>query len=151
MRRWFIEIPIILRGCSGCDHMVVGLTTTYAICAFHHWCCWFNSRSGRGVQRYVIEFVRDIAAGRWFSPGLLVSSINKTDCHDITEILLKVALNTIKPNQLYCLTWPMTFFLGNVWSKKFQIKKYNPVLLKKVFSNIWFTFIICNVLHVHVC
>ena len=26
---------------------------------------------------------------------LLVSSINKTDHHDITEILLKVALNTI--------------------------------------------------------
>jgi hypothetical protein len=31
----------------------------------------------------------------WFSP---VSSTNKTDHHDITEILLKVALNTIKPN-----------------------------------------------------
>jgi hypothetical protein len=26
----------------------------------------------------------------------MVSSINKTDRHDITEILLKVALNTIK-------------------------------------------------------
>ena len=35
------------------------------------------------------------SAGRWFSPGTLVSSTNKTDCHDITEILLKVALNTI--------------------------------------------------------
>jgi hypothetical protein len=33
-----------------------------------------------------------LAAGRWFS---LVSSTNKTDRHDITEILLKVALNTI--------------------------------------------------------
>jgi Trp operon repressor len=30
--------------------------------------------------------------GRWFSPGILVSSTNKTDHHDITEILLKVAL-----------------------------------------------------------
>ena len=30
-----------------------------------------------------------------FSPGTLVSSINKADCHEITEILLKVALNTI--------------------------------------------------------
>jgi len=36
----------------------------------------------------------------WFSPGLPVSSINKTDRHDITEILLKVALNTI--NQSTC-------------------------------------------------
>jgi hypothetical protein len=32
--------------------------------------------------------------GRWFSPGTLVSSTNKFDSHDITEILLKVALDT---------------------------------------------------------
>jgi hypothetical protein len=35
------------------------------------------------------------AAGRWFSPGIPVSSTNETDSHDITEILLKVALNTM--------------------------------------------------------
>ena len=35
-----------------------------------------------------------LAAGRWFSPGTLVSSNNKTDRHNIIEILLKVALNT---------------------------------------------------------
>ena len=29
---------------------------------------------------------------------LRVSSSNKTDCHDIAAILLKVALNTITPN-----------------------------------------------------
>ena len=33
-----------------------------------------------------------LATGQWFS---LVSSTNKTDCHVITDILLKVALNTI--------------------------------------------------------
>jgi hypothetical protein len=33
--------------------------------------------------------------GQWFSPGTPVSSTNKTDHHDIIEILLKVALNTI--------------------------------------------------------
>ena len=32
----------------------------------------------------------------WFFPGPLLSSTNNTDRHDITEILLKVALNTIK-------------------------------------------------------
>ena len=37
-----------------------------------------------------------LATGRWFSPGPPVSSINKTDRHDMNEILLKVALNTIK-------------------------------------------------------
>jgi hypothetical protein len=39
-----------------------------------------------------------LAAGWWFSPDTLVSSTNKTCRHDIAEILLKVALNTIKPN-----------------------------------------------------
>jgi hypothetical protein len=38
--------------------MIVGFTTTYAIGAYHHWCCEFESRSGRGVQHYVIKFVR---------------------------------------------------------------------------------------------
>ena len=33
--------------------------------------------------------------GQWFSPGTPVSSINKTNHHDITEILFKVALSTI--------------------------------------------------------
>jgi len=30
-----------------------------------------------------------IVTGRWFSPGLPVSSTNKTDNHDITEILFE--------------------------------------------------------------
>ena len=48
------------------------------------------------IQHYVIKFVSDlIAAGRRFSLGTTVSSTNKTDRHDITEILLKVALNAI--------------------------------------------------------
>jgi hypothetical protein len=36
-----------------------------------------------------------LMAGQWVSPGTLISSSNKTDCHDITQILLKVALNTV--------------------------------------------------------
>jgi hypothetical protein len=36
------------------------------------------------------------ATGQWFFPGPPVSSANGTDRHDITEIMLKVALNTIK-------------------------------------------------------
>jgi len=42
-------------GRRGCDRMVVELTSTYAISAYHHWCCEFESRSGRGVQHYVIS------------------------------------------------------------------------------------------------
>jgi hypothetical protein len=33
--------------------------------------------------------------GLWFSLDTPVFSTNKADCHDIAEILLKVALNTI--------------------------------------------------------
>ena len=33
--------------------------------------------------------------GWWFSPGTPASSTTKTGCHDIAEILLKVALITI--------------------------------------------------------
>jgi len=37
----------------GRDGMVVGFTTTYAISAYHHWYCVFESQSGWGVQYYV--------------------------------------------------------------------------------------------------
>jgi hypothetical protein len=48
------------------------------------------------MQHYVIKFVSDLRqVGLWFSPGTPVYSSNKTDRHDITEILLKVALSTI--------------------------------------------------------
>jgi hypothetical protein len=40
-----------------------------------------------------------LAHGRWVSPGTPASSTTKTGRHDIAEILLKVALNTIKSNQ----------------------------------------------------
>ena len=33
--------------------------------------------------------------GRWFSPGIPAFSTTKTGLHDIAEIVLKVALNTI--------------------------------------------------------
>ena len=50
-----------------------------------------------------------LATGQWFSQGSPVSSTNKTGHHDITEILLKVALNTINqttPNQ-YNTCWTL--------------------------------------------
>jgi hypothetical protein len=55
-----------------------------------------------------------LAHGWWFSPGTPASSTTKTGRHDIAEIWLKVALNTI--NQInpfpmgivifYFLPWP---------------------------------------------
>ena len=56
-----------------------------------------------------------LATGRWFSPGCPVSSTNKTDRHNITEILLKVALNTIKQTNLFITL--KSHFLISQWNK----------------------------------
>ena len=48
------------------------------------------------MQHYVIKLFSDLRqVGRWFSPGTSVTSTKKTNPHDITEILLKVALGTL--------------------------------------------------------
>jgi hypothetical protein len=52
------------------------------------------------MQLYVIKFISDLITkrvhhGRWFSPDTPASSTTKNGRHDIAEILLKVALNTI--------------------------------------------------------
>ena len=50
------------------------------------------------VQHYVIKFVSDLRQVIGFFTGTAVSFTNKSDCHDITEILLKVVINTINPS-----------------------------------------------------
>jgi len=75
--------------------MVVGFTTNYAITTKV-----MSSNPAHGevslIQHCVIKYVSDLRqVYQWFSPGTPVSSTNKTDHHDTTEILLKVALNTI--------------------------------------------------------
>ena len=81
-----------------------------------------KSRSGEvySIQHYVMKFVSDLrATGWWFPTDTPVSSTNKTDLHDITEIL---ALSTKKSqinhqhytiiSSLFYLQLPM--FLGFV-------------------------------------
>ena len=46
-------------------------------------------------EEYNIKVCQWLVAGLWFSPGTPVSTTIKTDHHNITEILLKVTLNTI--------------------------------------------------------
>jgi hypothetical protein len=83
-------------GCSR-DCMVHGFTTKKAISANHHWNCEFESGSWRDVLETTLcdNVVSDLRHVSGFFPCVPVSSTNKTDHHDITEILLKVALNTI--------------------------------------------------------
>jgi hypothetical protein len=74
-----------------------------AISAYHNQSCEFEPCSWQGVLDTTLcdKVCQWLAAGWWFSPGTAVSFTNKTDRHDITEILLKVALNatTLKPKK----------------------------------------------------
>ena len=94
------------------------------------------------IQHYVIKFVSDLrqvggflyttlcdkvcqwlATGRWFSSGSPVSSTNKADRHDITDILLKVALNTIKQiNKQNHIVKPGKNIVGNRGHKQIYVK-----------------------------
>jgi hypothetical protein len=114
IRCWYISR-------RGHDPMVVGFTTTCVISTLYLSpliVVSLNPVHGEvySIQHYVIIFVSDFRLVSGFPRVQFFSSTNKTDCHNITEILLKVTLNTInqttkrKPKHLYfklgwiCLT-----------------------------------------------
>ena len=88
----------VSRSRCGRDRMAVGFTNTVPVQSVPiiTKICEFESCSWQGVlvQHYVINLFI-FAADQWISPGTPVSSTNKTDRHYITQILLKVVLNTI--------------------------------------------------------
>ena len=61
-------------------------------------------------------------AGRWFLPSTPVSFINKTDRHDIAEILLKVALITLIIFSLHFRPWHLAQLQQQYDSK--ELRKY---------------------------
>jgi hypothetical protein len=76
-----------------------------------------------------------LATCLWFSPGTLISSTNKTDRHDITEILLKVALNTIKqPKQLKITIQSINQW---TWTKKSQVLHAQSNIYTMIFCIKW--------------
>ena len=84
-------------GRHGRDRIVVGFTTTCAKAVpITTKVVSLNPVHGKvySIQHYVIN-LSVLASGQWFSPGTPISFTNKTDRHDIIEILLKVALSTI--------------------------------------------------------
>ena len=80
-----------------------------------------------------------LPAVRWFYPGTPVSSTNKTDLHDIAEILLKVALNTITPTLIktkHTIWYVHTFFLlAIVFSVLFHLWLLIIPLVSSIFSS----------------
>ena len=79
--------------------MVVGCIITCVISAYQ--VVSLNPDSWRGVLDTTLcdKVCQWLVAGQWFSPGTPASSNNKTDHHDITGILSKVALDTINQTQ----------------------------------------------------
>ena len=77
------------------------------------------------IQHYVIKFVSDLTTGWWFFyPG---TSVFPTD---ITEILLKVALNTInQPNRLRHVSFCYDFCVH------VSLFMYRYFMLTKIFCN----------------
>jgi hypothetical protein len=82
------------------------------------------------MQHYVIHFCQWLAVGWWFCPGTLVSSTNKSDFHNITEILLKVALNiiTLTPNYKSQISPHTGLFLTKSLYLIFKVKIYSDCL-----------------------
>ena len=71
---------------------------------YHHLSCEFEFPSWRDVPDTALcdKVFNWLVAGQWFSPGIPVSSTNKTDRHDITEILMEVVLTSqTKPYIIY--------------------------------------------------
>jgi hypothetical protein len=89
-----------------CDHNIAGFITTYAISCLWPLTLWGRIQLRRGVLDTTLceKVCQWLATGRWFSAGPPFSSTNKTERHDITEILLNVASNTIT------LSWTPSFF-----------------------------------------
>ena len=129
---------------------LVAFTTTCAISAYQHQSCEFEPRSWRGVLDAILcdKVCQWLATGRWFSLGVPVSSTNKTDLHDITEILLKVALNTINQTKPFSLiriiiyTFCLTFVspsLHTIWIPK---KHLTDILIQTL---VFFNCILCSI------
>ena len=96
IRIYVKRLPLLTWGRRGRVRMVVGFTTTYSISA-HITTKVVSSRRDVLNTVFCDKVCQWLVAGRWFSP---VYSTNKTD-HDITEILLKVALNPITLIYIY--------------------------------------------------
>ena len=82
-------------------------------------CTWYN------IMWFVI--CQWLATSWYFSPGTPVSSTNKTDRHDITEILSKGALITISLTHRY--VWGIMYTL----LKYISVKHHSPNSLYFIF------------------
>ena len=121
-----------VKGHHGPDSMVGGFTTNVVS---------LNPTQARCTLYNVMWSGLSVTCDRfWFSPDTPISSTNKTDCHDITEILLKVTLNTITLAIVGLLCFCFSFVKGMGCGERFMQKCFDEQISfwhfeKKIFRN----------------
>jgi hypothetical protein len=76
------------------------------------------------MQLYVIKFVGDLRQVGGFFPGTHVSFTNETGRNNITEMLLKVALNMITLNL-------QTFYAKRVTCNNVHFRLFSPSVIHR--------------------
>jgi hypothetical protein len=92
--------------CSLRDRDKIGLSWPWSYCSLNYnYLCnqclsplmlWVQISIKARCTTLCDKICQWLATGRWFSPSSPIFTTNKADSHDITEILLKAGLNTIK-------------------------------------------------------
>ena len=127
----YLQLNTIISGDRlGRDCMVVGFTITYTISAYHH-LCEFESRSGRGVQHYVIKIVTDLRqVGGFLRVFRFKFLTNKTDRHDDWNIVESGVNQTNKQHIFGNITTMLCHDFVLILNNKLLVKKLPKI--KKV-------------------
>ena len=108
-------------------------------------CYDFEFRTWRGVLDTTLcdKVWQLFAASRWFPPGTTIYSTKNTDVHDITKLLLKVALDTI------IITRTLLYYLAR-YTNKHKIQHIYIELMQRnvlLINVIIYLLKICLILH----
>jgi hypothetical protein len=87
---WVNKVVLIRRGRRDRDRIVVEFAIATDVVSA-------NPVNGMAYSMHVITFCQWLVAGQLFSPGSSVSSTNKTDRQNITDILLKTLVPVTSP------------------------------------------------------
>jgi len=112
--------------------MVVGFITTWADTAYHL-AGWNPAHS----ELYSIQHYVTICGRSWFSPGTMVFSTNKTDRHNITEILLIWFIGTKHHNHNPRKSLPPFSHLKTFWRETTRVISGLILLIISISLHVW--------------